>query len=74
MKRVVPLLIAGCVALSATPSWACSVPVYRYALERWWPDPYEVIVFHRGELTEQQQAILKDLTPEALINHRKYRE
>ena len=29
---------------------ACSVPVFRYALERWQAAPYEVIVLHRGAL------------------------
>jgi hypothetical protein len=33
---------------SAAPSQACDTPVFRYALERWTPDPYEIITFHRG--------------------------
>src|SRR5262249_48348800 len=32
------------------PASACNVPVFRYALERWPADPYEVIVFHRSPL------------------------
>ncbi len=44
--------------------WACSVPVFRYALERWVNDQYEVIVFHKGKLTDQQQKIVNDLTEE----------
>jgi len=34
----------------AVPLQACSVPVFRYALEleRWPVDPYEVFVFHKG--------------------------
>ena len=31
---------------------ACDVPVFRFALERWRPDVYEAVLFHRGELTE----------------------
>jgi hypothetical protein len=42
-------------ALAAT---ACNVPVFRYALERWEADPYEVIVFHREPLTAEQQVFL----------------
>src|SRR5512136_1886912 len=35
--------------LSSIPSaLACSVPVFRYALERWPASPYEAVVFHRG--------------------------
>jgi len=40
------LILAG-----ATAAWACNVPVFRYALERWNPDPYEIVVLHRGELS-----------------------
>lgn len=37
---------------------ACDVPVYRYALERWPPDAYQVLVFHRAKLTaEEEQAV-----------------
>lgn len=35
-------------ALSApAPAAACSVPVFRYALEHWQPDNYEAVVLHR---------------------------
>lgn len=34
---------------------ACSVPVFRYALERWPADDYEVILFHRGPLSAVDQ-------------------
>ena len=27
---------------------ACTVPVFRYALERWQPDAYEATLFSRG--------------------------
>lgn len=39
---------------------ACNVPVFRYALERWPPDPYRVIVFHRGPLATNAQAAVTD--------------
>jgi hypothetical protein len=44
---------------------ACNVPVFRYALERWRPDPYRVTVFHRGPLTPVQQRLLDRLEPSA---------
>jgi len=49
--------------LSALPVMvhACSVPVFRYALEHWAPDPYEALVFHRGELSSSHSALLKKL-------------
>ena len=37
---------------------ACNVPVFRYALERWEADPYEIVVFHREPLTVEQEVIL----------------
>lgn len=37
---------------------ACSVPVFRYALERWPADFFEVVVFHDGELDEESQRIV----------------
>lgn len=49
------------ILLSSLPLWspgavsACSVPVFRYALERWPADDYEVILFHRGPLSAADQ-------------------
>jgi hypothetical protein len=37
------------------------VPVFRFALEHWRPDPYRVIVFHRGELDETQRELIRPL-------------
>jgi hypothetical protein len=56
-------LMGICFLLLAVPIWACSVPVFRYALERWVSDPYLVVVFHRGELTVEQQALVNRLGP-----------
>lgn len=42
--------LAGCDAL------ACSVPVFRYALERWEPDPYRIIVPRSTDLTQPERA------------------
>lgn len=38
---------------------ACNIPVFRYALERWRPDPFEVVVFHEGPLSDEQRAIVE---------------
>jgi hypothetical protein len=37
---------------------ACNVPVFRYALERWEADPYEIVVFHREPLTAESQKLV----------------
>jgi hypothetical protein len=40
---------------------ACNVPVFRYALERWPADNYEIIVFHEGPLTGEDRSIVEQL-------------
>jgi hypothetical protein len=42
-------------------AWACNVPVFRFALERWSPDEYRVTVLHRGPLSEVQRELLRPL-------------
>ncbi len=56
------LKAAATLCLLAAVAQACSVPVFRYALERWQADPYEVFVFHHGKLTATQQAQVDRLT------------
>lgn len=45
-------------AFCCSPTRACSVPVFRYALERWTADLYRVVVFHRGPLSPEDQALV----------------
>jgi len=56
---------AAIVACAGADVQACSVPVFRYALERWAPDPYLVVVFHRGPLGQQDRAAAGALTEAA---------
>ena len=42
--------LAGSVAI------ACNVPVFRYALERWPADTYELVVLHDGKLSAEHMA------------------
>ncbi len=51
------VLLAG-----ATSALACSVPVFRYALEHWPPASYEIVVTHRGELAAAHEAMLMRVT------------
>ena len=50
-------LLAVPAGLLALPSRApaCSVPVFRYALERWPPDFFPVLVFHKGPLSAEDK-------------------
>lgn len=55
MRYLILLLLLGAQAR------ACSVPVFRYALERWPPSLYEVHVFHKGPLSAADRARLAAL-------------
>lgn len=46
---------------SAATVTACNIPVFRYALENWQPDPYQVLVISRGSLDEQQMRWVETL-------------
>jgi len=52
-------------ALIAAPILACSIPVFRYALENWQPDRYPVIVVSQGPLDAEQQALVQRLVSTA---------
>ena len=49
------ILIVGALGVSA---WACDVPVYRYAMDHWEPDSYDLLLFHRGPLTPEQEGLV----------------
>ncbi len=46
---------------------SCSVPVFRYALERWNPDPYKAIFIYRDKISEKDRALLDQLN-QAIFN------
>jgi hypothetical protein len=64
-RRVGLWAVLAALLLSALPARACNVPVFRYALERWPADPYEVILFHRGPLDPADKALADALTKHA---------
>ncbi len=45
------------VAVSA--AYACNVPVFRFALERWRADAYRVTIVHRGPLGDAERSVLE---------------
>jgi hypothetical protein len=69
MSRIV-LTSAVCLCLFSAAALACSVPVFRYALERWAADPYQVEVSHQGNLSPQAQALVQRLAGSKLSNLR----
>ena len=58
--------VLAALLLSAVSLWACSVPVFRFALEKWPADPFRAVVFHRGPLTDAQQKLARDFTAAGL--------
>ncbi len=57
------ILLIGTLFVILLPSsiQACAVPVFKYALTYWAPDPYGVIVFHRGPLSTGQKSVVDRL-------------
>ncbi len=50
------------VALTCTvTAFACDLPVFRWALENWAADPYEIIIYHDGALDDDQQQLVDHL-------------
>ncbi len=50
---------------------ACDVPVFRYALERWHSDPFQLVVFHQGTLEAGLDAELRKLEADPNPDSRK---
>jgi hypothetical protein len=51
MKKTL-LLLVGVVFLLPQPAIGCTIPVFRYALEKWELATHEIVVFHKGALPE----------------------
>lgn len=60
LPRVSAMLVVACCCLTAT-ALACSVPVFRFALEQWRPDAYQVFVYHDEDLSPEQRRWLAPL-------------
>jgi len=54
-------LVAALALGSATIALACNVPVFRFALERWRPDPYRFVLYHRGPLSAADLETIRPL-------------
>ena len=49
------LLLVSAWSLSAAQ--ACDTPVYRYAMYRWQPAPFEIYFFHKGEINDHDAQV-----------------
>lgn len=62
MSRILSGVVVGLVIFcGVTIAVACSVPVFRYALERWPADRYAAYLVRRGPLDEAQQQLADKL-------------
>ncbi len=62
MNRAVShAVVLGILSVFLQHSIACSVPVFRYGLERWQVDPYLAMVFHRGPLSAADSALMRGI-------------
>ncbi|MFB3786768.1 MAG: hypothetical protein ACE15F_10410 [bacterium] len=61
LKPISALFLAACLGFPSLPAPGCSIPVYRYALERWEPEVYEITVFQRGEILSGQKQLILEL-------------
>lgn len=57
LKHSLPIIA---IAL-ASFAYACQVPVFRYALERWPADNYELVVLHEGPISDSQAERIQSL-------------
>ncbi len=48
--------------LAPTRTEACSIPVFRYALQFWQPDSFDALIFHQGELETADEQTVQKLT------------
>lgn len=54
-------LVVGCLLAMPSPAEACSIPVFRYALERWKPTAYSLVLYHDGPISPGQKRELAAL-------------
>jgi hypothetical protein len=52
VNRIATTMIVVFGLMSVSIAFACNVPVFRYALERWPADLYELVIIHQGKLDQ----------------------
>ena len=63
-QRITIIILTVLLILVPSSAFACSTPVFRYALERWAADYYEAVFIHRGPLTQDDKQLLDKLRQE----------
>jgi len=60
------LRISAAIIICSAAAAACNIPVFRFALERWKPDSCEVVVFHKGTMSEDDEKTVGELEAASL--------
>jgi hypothetical protein len=55
LRPLLAAVVGSWVCGGAVMLWACNVPVFRYAMAYWEPDPFPVVLLHRGPLSDEVQ-------------------
>jgi len=63
-QRITTTMIMVLSVLVPSSAFACSTPVFRYALERWAADYYEAVYIHRDPLSQEEKQLLDTLRQE----------
>ena len=63
-QRITITIFTVLFVLVPSSAFACSTPVFRYALERWAADYYEAVYIHRGPLSQGEKQLLDKLRQE----------
>ena len=68
MFRISLFLVVLTACFGYQTAWCCNVPVFRYALERWQSDVYELLVLHKTELNAEEKKIISSLRQKTRSN------
>ncbi len=58
---ILGLVLAALIGIAPRTADGCDIPLFRYALERWEPYPYELLIFHEGDLPEALSQALDEI-------------
>lgn len=61
LRRLPSLLLVASCFMFCQSADAGEIPIFRYALDKWDADLFDVIVFHRGELGDEDQVLVQQL-------------
>jgi hypothetical protein len=61
MRIRLALIALGSALLANSSANACSIPVFRYALELWKPSSYEFVIYHRGALSDTDRKAIRQV-------------